>query len=123
MAPVCSILPQVSYAIRCTLDGCEHGFGGIHRGMTTATRESGTAPTDGIASLAERFDADVMHLPGGRARVRLVVTGGRSWDAVIAGRRLHLHDANESREADCVLTADPATWRRIATDMRGGTDA
>jgi len=91
--------------------------------MTTATRGSGSAPTDGIASLAERFDADVMHLPGGRARVRLVVTGGRSCDAVIAGRRLRLCDANESSEADCVLSADPASWRRIAADMRGGMDA
>ena len=92
-------------------------------GMTTATRESGSAPADGIASLAERFDAHVMHLPGGRARVRLVVTGGRSWDAVIAGRRLRLRDADESSEADCVLSADPATWRRIAADMRGGMGA
>jgi pimeloyl-ACP methyl ester carboxylesterase len=91
--------------------------------MTTATRESGIAPTDGIASLAERFDADVMHLPGGRARVRLVVTGGRACDAVIAGRGLRLRDASASAEPDCVLTADPATWRKIAADMRGGMDA
>src|SRR5829696_4541253 len=91
--------------------------------MTTAMRKPGTAPADGIASLAERFDADVLHLPGGRARVRLVVTGGGACDAVIAGRRLHLRDANESADPDCVLKADPATWRKIAADMRGGMNA
>lgn len=91
--------------------------------MTTATRECDTAPTDGIASLAERFDPDVMHVPGGRARVRLVVTGARSCDAVIAGRRLRLRDASESAEPDAVLSADPATWRKIAADVRGGMDA
>jgi pimeloyl-ACP methyl ester carboxylesterase len=122
-AVVCSTLPQVSDAIRRGQDGSGHDFGGIDRGMTTATRESGIAPTDGIASLAERFDADVMHLPGGRARVRLVVTGGRACDAVIAGRRLRLRDASDSAEPDCSLTADPATWRKIAADMRGGMDA
>ena len=39
--------------------------------MTTSTPDCDVAPTDGIASLAERFDPDVMHVPGGRARVRL----------------------------------------------------
>jgi len=91
--------------------------------MTTALRQSDTAPTDGIASLAERFDADVMHVPGGRARVRLAVTGGRSCDAVIAGRRLRLRPADENARPDCELSADAATWRRIAADMRGGMDA
>ena len=91
--------------------------------MTTALRQSDTAPTDGIASLAERFDADVMHVPGGRARVRLAVTGGRSCDAVIAGRRLRLREADENARPDCELSADAATWRRIAADMRGGMDA
>ena len=120
---VCSIWPQG--AIPSGTAPMVHGdvFGGIDRGMTTATRECDTAPTDGIASLAERFDPDVMHVPGGRARVRLVVTGARSCDAVIAGRRLRLRDASESAEPDAVLSADPATWRKIAADVRGGMDA
>ena len=77
----------------------------------------------GVETLAERFDPGVMHVPGGRARVRLVVTGGRSRDAVIVGRRLRLRDAHPSAEPDCVLSASPATWRKIAADMRGGMDA
>jgi pimeloyl-ACP methyl ester carboxylesterase len=91
--------------------------------MATATRQGDTAPADGIASLAERFDAGAMHVPGGRARIRLAVTGGRSCDALITGRRLRLHDADHGAEPDCVLSADAASWRRIAADVRGGMEA
>src|SRR5215216_7403609 len=91
--------------------------------MASAMRQEGTAPADGIASLAKRFDADAMHIPGGRARIRLAVTGDRACDALIAGRRLRLREADEGAEPDCVLSADAATWRRIASDVRGGMDA
>src|SRR5215218_4246838 len=91
--------------------------------MATAPRQGDTAPADGIASLAELFDADAMHLPGGRARIRLAVTRGRACDAVIAGRRLRLVDADDAADPDCVLSADAATWRRIADDVRGGMEA
>jgi pimeloyl-ACP methyl ester carboxylesterase len=113
----------VPSVIRHGKDGSSHDFGGIDREMTTAARDCDTAPSDGIASLSERFDPDVMHVPGGRARVRLVVTGGRSCDAVIAGRRLRLRDTDENAKPDCVLSANPATWRKIAADLRGGMDA
>jgi pimeloyl-ACP methyl ester carboxylesterase len=91
--------------------------------MATAARQGDTAPADGIASLAERFDADAMHVPGGRARIRLAVTRGRACDAVIAGRRLRLGDADDAADPDCILIADAATWRRIADDVRGGMEA
>ena len=91
--------------------------------MATAARQGETAPAAGIASLAERFDADAMHVPGGRARIRLVVTGGRACDAVIAGRRLRLREADDGADPGCVLSADAATWRRIAADVRGGMEA
>jgi pimeloyl-ACP methyl ester carboxylesterase len=87
--------------------------------MATATRR-GSAPADAIAALAERFDADVIDLPRGRARVRLEVKGGKSCDAVIAGRRLRLTRADERAQPDSVLSADAATWARIADDLRGG---
>jgi pimeloyl-ACP methyl ester carboxylesterase len=90
--------------------------------MATATRH-GTPPVDSIATLAERFDPDVLDLPRGRARVRLEVTGRRACDAVIAGRRLRLRPADESASADAVLSADAATWDRIAADLRGGMEA
>ncbi|HEX6582957.1 MAG TPA: alpha/beta fold hydrolase, partial [Thermoleophilaceae bacterium] len=91
--------------------------------MATASRQGDTAPADGIASLVERFDADAMHVPGGRARVRLAVTGGGECDALIAGRRLRLRDADDASDPDCVLSADAATWRRVASDVRGGMEA
>jgi pimeloyl-ACP methyl ester carboxylesterase len=91
--------------------------------MATAARQGHTAPADGIASLAERFDAGAMHIPGGRARIRLEVTRGGACEAVIAGRRLRLRDAEGASEPDCVLSADAPTWRRIASDVRGGMDA
>src|SRR5215216_1035958 len=91
--------------------------------MASAMRQEGTAPADGIASLAKRFDADAMHVPGGRARIRLAVTGARACDALIAGRRLRLHDADDRADPDSVLSADAATWRRVADDVRGGMEA
>ena len=90
--------------------------------MATATTHR-TAPAEAIAALAERFDPDVMDLRRGRARVRLEVTGARACDAVIAGRRVRLREADESSTPDAVLSADAATWARIAADLRGGMEA
>jgi len=91
--------------------------------MATTAARQGSAPADAIAALAERYDPDVMDIPRGRARVRLEVTGGRACDAVIAGRRLRLRKASEDAKPDAVLSADAATWSRIAADLRGGMQA
>jgi pimeloyl-ACP methyl ester carboxylesterase len=77
----------------------------------------------GVETLVERFDPDVLDLRRGTVRIRLEVTGGRAWDAVMAGRRLRLRPADEDAEPDAVLSADPATWKRIAADVRGGMEA
>jgi pimeloyl-ACP methyl ester carboxylesterase len=90
--------------------------------MATATSQR-AASADAIAGLVERFDPDVLDLRRGRARVRLEAGPGRTYDAVIAGRRMRLTDADESAEPDAVLSADPATWGRIAADYRGGMEA
>jgi pimeloyl-ACP methyl ester carboxylesterase len=90
--------------------------------MATATSQR-TAPADAIGALAERFDPDVLDLRRGRARVRLEAGPGTTRDAVISGRRMRLRDADESAEPDAVLSADPATWARIAADFRGGMEA
>jgi pimeloyl-ACP methyl ester carboxylesterase len=90
--------------------------------MATATSHR-TGSADAIAALAERFDPDVVDLRRGRARVRLEAGPGKTYDAVIAGRRLRLGEADESAEPDAVLSADPPTWARIAADYRGGMEA
>src|SRR5215204_1127901 len=90
--------------------------------MATATSHR-TGSADAIAALAERYDPDVVDLRRGRARVRLETGSGRAYDAVIAGRRLRLREADESAEPDAVLSADPATWAGVAADYRGGMEA
>jgi pimeloyl-ACP methyl ester carboxylesterase len=72
--------------------------------------------------LAERFDPDVMDLPGGRARIRLSSKGGPDWDAVVTRTGLEL-EPTDGVEPDAILSADEATWRRIGRDVRGGMDA
>jgi pimeloyl-ACP methyl ester carboxylesterase len=91
--------------------------------VAAATRpEESPGPAGGIGALAERYDPDVIDLPGGHARVRLAVAGGRSWDAVLSGRGLRLGPVRDGERPDASLSADPATWRRIAEDVRGGMD-
>ena len=90
--------------------------------MAAATQQ-GRAPADALMALADRFDPEPIDLPRGRARVRLEVLDGSPCDAVIAGRRLWLRNPNGSAEPDTVLSADAATWERIAADLRGGMDA
>jgi pimeloyl-ACP methyl ester carboxylesterase len=90
----------------------------------TAAAARRRVPPAGIAALADRFDPDVMDLPGDRARIRLQVAGGPPWDAVTDAERLKLGPAQTSVEPDALLRADAATWRRIASEEgRSGLDA
>jgi pimeloyl-ACP methyl ester carboxylesterase len=75
-----------------------------------------------LSTLAERFDPSAFDAPAGRARIRLIVTGGDSWDAVVDDKRARLEKPGR-RGPDAELEADAATWRRIAADVRGGMDA
>src|SRR3954454_23054639 len=90
--------------------------------MATATSQR-TTPADAIAALAERFDPYVLDLRRGSARIRLEAGPGVAHDAIVAGRRIRLRAADESAQPDAVLSADPATWARIAADFRGGMEA
>jgi pimeloyl-ACP methyl ester carboxylesterase len=82
-----------------------------------------SAPPSGIAALIERYDATVIDIPGGRGTVRLEVNGRGAWDARLAGRRLRLLPADDARQPDATISADAATWRRVAGDVRGGMRA
>jgi pimeloyl-ACP methyl ester carboxylesterase len=87
-----------------------------------ASPSSGAIPA-GIEALAGRYDPDVIDVPGSRAVVRLRVRGGGDWDARITGDRLRLVAAQDGTEPHAVIAADPATWMRIAGDVRAGMNA
>lgn len=90
--------------------------------MSVASPSRSTRP-DGIDALAERFDPDVIDVPGGRAAVRLEVTGAGAWDARISGRRLRLVAAREATQPDATISAPAATWARLADDLGSGMSA
>jgi pimeloyl-ACP methyl ester carboxylesterase len=75
-----------------------------------------------LTTLAERFDPSAFDAPAGRARIRLTVTGGEAWDALVDRRRARLVKPGR-RGPDAELEADPKTWASIARDFRGGMDA
>ena len=87
-----------------------------------ATRTKTAAPPEAVTALVERFDPDVIDVPGGRARIRLEVTGSRAWDAVIDDGEIHVSPP-AGPEPDAELAANAATWKKIASDVRGGMDA
>jgi pimeloyl-ACP methyl ester carboxylesterase len=79
------------------------------------------AAPDVLRELLERFDPSAFDARKRRVRLRLVVEGEGEWDALIenGGARLVAAGAR----ADAALSADRATWRRIAADVRGGMRA
>jgi pimeloyl-ACP methyl ester carboxylesterase len=79
--------------------------------------------TAGIEALAERYEPDVIDVPGGRGLVRLEVRGGEDWDARLTSRRMRLVPVSPGDQPDATITADAATWRKIAEDVRGGMTA
>jgi pimeloyl-ACP methyl ester carboxylesterase len=90
--------------------------------MAVAASDTSVLPA-GIAALVERFDPSVIDVPGGRATIRLGVTGRGAWDARISGKRLRVVAADGGREPDATVSADAATWRRVGEDVRGGMRA
>jgi pimeloyl-ACP methyl ester carboxylesterase len=89
---------------------------------TAATSSAGAVPA-GIKALASRYDPAVIDVPGGRAVVRLGVRGGKDWDARISGTRLELAPAGNGTKPVAAIEADPATWMRVAGDVRAGMHA
>jgi pimeloyl-ACP methyl ester carboxylesterase len=65
----------------------------------------------------------VIDLPDGEARIRLVLGPDHAWDAIAGPARAELAPAVKDAEPDAVLSADEATWERIAADVRGGMTA
>jgi pimeloyl-ACP methyl ester carboxylesterase len=81
------------------------------------------APPRVLRELLDRFDPHVIDVRGRSARIRLAVTDGDSWDVLIRGEHAWLEPPLEELEPDALLSADGATWKRVARDLRGGMDA
>src|SRR3954471_4960190 len=77
---------------------------------------------DVLETLTGRFDPTAFDAPAGRVRLRLRVEGQGDWDAVIERGVLRLRPADGDRP-HARLSADIATWRRMADDVRGGMEA
>jgi pimeloyl-ACP methyl ester carboxylesterase len=73
--------------------------------------------------LAERYDPADIDLRTVPARIRLSVTGGRDWDALLSQSGVSFAPALDRVEPDALLAAGEATWNAIAADVRGGMDA
>src|SRR3954452_15640983 len=80
-----------------------------------------SAAPETLDALLERFEPDVIDVPGGRARIQLAVEGHGAWDAEIIRDQVRLRGA--SSDPDAELSADEQTWRQIAGDVRGGMKA
>jgi pimeloyl-ACP methyl ester carboxylesterase len=65
----------------------------------------------------------VIDVPHGRGLVRLRVPEQGDWDARLTDSELELAPARDGDDPHAVITADAATWERIANDVRGGMRA
>jgi pimeloyl-ACP methyl ester carboxylesterase len=90
---------------------------------TTEARDAKGDAAQALVALVERYDPEVIDVPGGTGRVRLRVEGAGEWDAVLAAGHVKLRPASSSAEPDALLSADQASWERIATDVRGGMES
>jgi pimeloyl-ACP methyl ester carboxylesterase len=82
-----------------------------------------SAPPEAVGALLERFDRDAFDMPAGRARVRLGVPGHGAWDLEVHRDRHRVKEVRNGTEPDTELTADLATWQKVASDLRGGMQA
>ncbi|MEW6268137.1 MAG: alpha/beta fold hydrolase [Thermodesulfobacteriota bacterium] len=73
--------------------------------------------------LLDRFDGSVLDGAERLARIRLVVPDEGAWDALVSPSGATLERARFAVRPAAVLTADAATWERVADDLRGGMDA
>ena len=81
------------------------------------------ASATAIERLVGRFDPAVFDVGEREARIRLQGQGVGRWDAVLTGEGARLEPAADGRRPDAELTADAATWVRLADDLAGGMAA
>jgi pimeloyl-ACP methyl ester carboxylesterase len=91
--------------------------------MSASAAAPAARPPEVFRELLDRFDPNVIDVPGGSARIRLAIADGDSWDVRLRGSHARLEPPIEGAEPDALLRADTATWKRVASDLRGGMDA
>jgi pimeloyl-ACP methyl ester carboxylesterase len=79
-----------------------------------------------LARILDRYDPAAFDVPGGHPRVGLIVrdrSGEEScWETVLGRDTVRLDPAGRSRP-DALISADLATWRHVAEDVRAGLAA
>ena len=76
-----------------------------------------------LRTLIERFDASVLDVSASVVRIRLCVSEGGAWDLMVRRDGAEIHDAEMRQTPDALITADGATWERLASDLGGGMRA
>ncbi|HEY8518059.1 MAG TPA: alpha/beta fold hydrolase [Candidatus Binatia bacterium] len=76
-----------------------------------------------LERMLDRFDGSVLDGAQRVSRIRLVITDGGTWDALVSPSGATLEQARTSVRPAAVIGADAATWERVADDLRGGMDA
>jgi hypothetical protein len=86
------------------------------------TERTATLPAS-LRALLARFDVRAFPVRVPELRVRLDVAGERGWDLLVRRGRPEIRTAQLARFPDATLTADAASWGRIAGDPGGAIDA
>ena len=76
--------------------------------------------SDPFRRLTARYDADAIDVPGGKARIRLVVPDGPVKEVELTSGGARVLHGGPRKGADAVLTADSRSWERIARDLPAG---
>jgi pimeloyl-ACP methyl ester carboxylesterase len=83
--------------------------------------------SDLLSRILDRYDPAAFDVPNGHPRVRLLVHDGSGgewrWDAVLDRDGARLVPADGRGRPDALLSADLATWRQIADNVRAGLTA
>jgi pimeloyl-ACP methyl ester carboxylesterase len=80
-----------------------------------------SAPPRSLDTLVGRYDPEVVDLGERRARIRLKIEDGESWDVLLDSSTARLESPRG--KPDATLSADAGTWNAIAEDVRGGMQA
>src|SRR5215211_5560 len=91
--------------------------------MTVGSAPRKPTPPGTFRELLDRFDPHVIDVRERSARIRLAVSDGDSWDVIVRGQHAWLELPRDVFEPDARLSADSATWERVAHDLRGGMEA